>query len=124
LLLAVSPAGAEEPSATMTCERAAAPGRVKCTVEARAPATKSIAWADVILVELPDFVTALKGRLGPADVTGRDPTMQSWAYGLVAKKVGTGEARANVRLLVCERVEKPRCVPVALEVKAIVHVGP
>jgi hypothetical protein len=124
LLMAATPAGADEPTATMTCERASAPGRIKCSVEAHVPAARTIAWADVALVELPDFVTALKGRLGPADVTAHDPAMHAWAYGLVAKKVGDGQARATVRLLVCERADKPRCVPIAVEVKATVHVGP
>jgi hypothetical protein len=124
LLLVAGPVRAEEPSATMTCERVNAPGRIKCAVEARVPAARTIAWADVVLIELPEFVTALKGRLGPSDVTAREPAMQAWAYGVVAKKVGEGRARANVRLLVCERVDKPRCVPVALEVQATVRAGP
>ncbi|HVJ88782.1 MAG TPA: hypothetical protein VM580_03195, partial [Labilithrix sp.] len=62
-------ARADEPAvvATMRCERAAGPGRVKCAVEARATGGRSIAWADVALIGLPDFTSALKGRIGPAD---------------------------------------------------------
>jgi len=109
----------------MTCDRASAPGRVRCAVEARVPASRTIAWADVVLVDLPDFVTALKGRLGPGDVTTREPTSEAWAYGLVAKKTGRGEVRARVRLLVCEAGDAaaPRCVPVTIDVGAVVLVG-
>jgi hypothetical protein len=121
------PAEAVERSVTavMACDRVVEPGRVKCTVEASVPANRTIAWADVVLVDLPDFATALKGRVGPGDVVLREPSTQRWAFGLVAKRTGEGEARANVRLLVCEAgdASAPRCLPALVEVRGRVRVG-
>jgi hypothetical protein len=127
-------ARAEEARATavMQCERAAEPGRVRCSVEVRTTAPRSIGWADVALVELPDFAAALKGRIGPGDTTARDPTSQKWAFGLVARKAGQGEARARVRVVVCEaagppadagRAPEARCLPMTIDVRASLHVG-
>ena len=122
-------ARAEEPkvSATMQCDRAAEPGRVKCSVEARVDGARSIAWADVALVDLPEFTSALKGRIGPADATSRDPSVHRWACGRVAKKAGEGQAKVRVRAVVCEPATSdagaPRCAPTTLEVRATVHVG-
>lgn len=142
--LAAPRAGAEGPAsspplvATMQCERVAEPGRVKCSIEAKLPpvdaggggaaTTRSIAWADVALIELPDFTAALKGRIGSADATARDANRQTWAFGLVARKAGEGEAKARVRAVVCEastspNARAPRCTPVTVDVKALVHVG-
>ncbi len=125
-----APVHAEEPklTAAMQCERAAEPGRVRCSVEARSTSDRSISWADVALVDLPDFTTALKGRIGPADATLKEATAQKWAFGLVAKKAGQGEARARVRALLCASTASgdaaaPRCAPVTVDVKATITVG-
>jgi hypothetical protein len=134
-VLAGSPeARAEEARATavMLCERAAEPGRVRCSVEVRTTAPRSIGWADVALVELPEFAAALKGRIGPGDTTARSPTSQTWAFGLVARKTGQGDARARVRVVVCEAAASPadagsapapRCLPTTIDVRASLHVG-
>jgi hypothetical protein len=68
----------------------------------------------------------LKGRIGPGDAVSREPGTQRWAYGLVAKKRGSGEARARVRAVVCEPVPDggaPKCTPITADVRAIVQVG-
>jgi len=109
-------------TATMQCERAAEPGRVKCSIELHAAAGRTIAWADVAILELPEFASALKGRIGAADATIREPTTQKWAFGLVAKKTGQGEAKARVRSVVCE-TGTARCTSTTVEVKAVVQVG-
>lgn len=122
-------ARAEEPApldAKMQCERASEPGRVRCSVEVRAPASRSIAWADVAILQLPDFASALKGRIGPADATARDPASVKWAFGLVARRAGQGEARARVRVVLCEPSAsggEPRCAPQSIEVRATLVVG-
>lgn len=114
-------------TATMSCERAVDPGRVRCSVEARATGGRSIAWADVTLVELPEFLAALRGRIGPADAIAREDSGQKWAFGLVARKHGHGEARARVRAVICEPASgdagPSRCMPTTIEVRADVHVG-
>ena len=130
-LLVVAPASAEpnaEPAevlkATLQCDRAPEPGRVRCTVEARTAPTRTLQWADVVLVELPDFTQALKGRLAPSDSIARDPTSERWAFGLVAKKSGEGDAKVRVRAVVCEGDPKrDRCTPITVDASATVHVG-
>ena len=110
--------------ATMACERATEPGRVRCSAEVRAGGGRTIAWSDVTLLQLPEFVSALKGRVGQADATARDASSTKWAFGLVARRAGQGEARARVRVVVCEAGTGPqRCAPHTTEVRAMVNVG-
>lgn len=129
-------ARAEEPlppvTATMACEPVAQPGRVKCTAEVRVAGGRTLAWTDLVLVELPELAGALKGRIGPADATAHDATSTTWAFGLVAKKAGQGEARARVRAVVCEPAPAapgdagapaPRCTSSAVDVRAALRVG-
>lgn len=121
--LDAAPAAADESlplSVTLQCDRAPEPGRVRCTVEARAAAGRTLQWADVVLVELPELAQALKGRLGPADSIARDATSERWAFGFVAKKAGEGEAKVRVRAVVCEG---ERCASVSVDAKAVVKVG-
>lgn len=105
-------------TASMQCDRAVEPGRVRCTVEARSTAT--LQWADVVLIEMPPFAEALKGRLAPADSIARDATSERWAFGLIAKKTGDGEVKAKVRAVLCKG---DRCSPVEIAVSTSVHVG-
>src|ERR1700761_6433344 len=50
--------GGGDVSATMTCERAASGGRVRCDVEARAAQGASISWGDVAVLQVPAFAAA------------------------------------------------------------------
>ena len=121
-----APASAQEPAplqASMACDRAAEPGRVKCSIEAKVDATRTIAWGDVAILQLPEFATALKGRIGASDATARDPTSTKWAFGLVAKKAGQGEARARVRVVACDAAQPTKCAPLTIEVRAMLSVG-
>src|SRR5262245_56580327 len=97
-----SVASAEPPKASATCERAAGPGRARC--EAELVATGSVVrWADVQIVETPAFVTALKGRIGPADTTLREKDRWRFSFGLVARARGSGDVRLQFRAVVCEK---------------------
>lgn len=121
--LATLPAYADDApplTASLQCDRASEPGRVRCTVEARVAPNRSLQWADVVLVELPDFTQALKGRLAPSDRLARDATSERWAFGLVAKKPGEGEAKVRVRAVVCEG---DRCASITIDAKTTVKVG-
>jgi hypothetical protein len=123
--------------ATMQCDRASEPGRVRCTVDVRIEGGRTIAWADVEILALPDFASALKGRIGPQDALSRDATSTKWAFALVARRAGQGEARARVRAVACEApravpsaapsasasAPTPRCAPTTIEVRAQVTVG-
>jgi hypothetical protein len=115
-------------AASMQCERGSQAGRVRCSVEARAEPGLSIAWADVVLVGLPEFASALKGRVSNQDATAREPGRFQWAFGLVAKKTGQGSVRARVRAVLCPEVEAPapatsRCVPIVADVETTLSVG-
>jgi hypothetical protein len=114
-LYAAADAGAGQ--ATMTCERVAAPGRVRCEVSAHVEAGETISWGDVVLVQLPPFAEALRGRIGPGDATVKEPSMWRWALALVARGKGRGEVQGRVRLVVCrDETCLPRELPVAGQV--------
>lgn len=110
-------------TATMQCEHVMEPGRVRCTVDARVPVGRTLAWADVAVLALPDFATALKGRIGHEDATAREPQRYAWAFALVARRAGQGEVRARVRAVVCGAEAGADCAPVTLDVRAPVMVG-
>jgi hypothetical protein len=135
-VLALTPAVASadappEAQASMQCDRASEAGRVRCTVEARVTGQRTITWADVEILSLPDFASALKGRIGPQDALSRDAVSAKWALGLVARRAGQGEVRGRVRVVLCDPVRpgappnEPRahCAPLVVEVQAQVTVG-
>lgn len=109
--------------ATMECESGARAGRVRCSVDLRAEGGVTVGWADVVIVAVPEFATALKGRLGPKDTTTRDPTRAAWAFALIARRGGEGEIRARVRVAVCDAGEPSRCAPVEVTVRTTLTVG-
>lgn len=125
LLFAPSDAAADAPevTSTMQCDRATEPGRVRCTVEARSTSARVISWADVEILSLPDFASALKGRIGRDDAISRDPQSTRWALGLVARRAGQGEVKARVRVVACETAHPTRCAPLTLDVRAQISVG-
>jgi hypothetical protein len=126
ILLAPAPASAEEQPAvraTMQCERALEPGRVRCSVEAHVVEGRSLAWADVVIVSLPELAAALKGRIAREDAVAREASSAKWAFGLVAKRAGQGEVRARVRAVTCEGFTGQRCVPTVVDVHTIISVG-
>ncbi len=132
LPVAKDASAAESPlQASMQCERASEPGRVRCTVEVRAPFGRSITWADVVILSLPDFASSLRGRIGPADTLSQDASMIRWALGLVARRKGQGDVRARVRLVVCDAAPEGalsaerqiRCAPVVVPLSASLSVG-
>jgi hypothetical protein len=105
--------------ATMTCERAATPGRVRCEVEARVGPGESIAWGDVVLIRMPPFATALRGRIGPHDASVREAALWRWAFAVVARENGSGEIEGRVRVVVCrDQTCATRVIPVIGRVAA------
>ncbi len=120
-----------EVHASMQCDRVSEPGRVRCAVDVRLDGGRAIAWADVEILALPDFASALKGRIGPQDALARDATTTKWALGLVARRAGVGEARARVRVVACDAARpgappnepRTKCTPLVVEVKASLQVG-
>jgi hypothetical protein len=106
--------------ATLTCDRAEAPGRVRCEVEARVEAGEAIDWGDVVIVKTPPFAAALRGRIGPHDATTREAGVWRWALALVAREKGSGDVEGRVRLVVCR---DGKCAPRDVDVKGRVVVG-
>lgn len=105
--------------ATMTCERAATPGRVRCEVEARVASGESIVWGDVVLIRMPPFATALRGRIGPHDAAVREAALWRWAFAVVARENGSGEIEGRVRVVVCRgQTCATRIIPVIGRVAA------
>lgn len=118
LLAGLGDAGA--PTAKMTCERLAQPGRLRCEVEARVEPGAQIRWGDVAVTSVPGFVTPLRGRVGAREATVREDEVWRWAFALVARERGAGDATARVRVVVCR---DERCAPHTVDVSARVQVG-
>jgi hypothetical protein len=88
--------------ASLACDRADGPGRVRCEVEARVAPGQSISWGDVVLLKTPPFTLVLRGRIGPHDATVQEPEVWRWAFALAARDKGTGTVDARVRMVVCQ----------------------
>lgn len=106
--------------ASMACDHADQPGRVRCEVEARVPPGQTIAWGDVVLLKVPPFVTVLRGRISPHDATARDPDIWRWALALVARERGQGDVEGKVRVVICQ---DGKCAPHEVPVGAHLVVG-
>ncbi len=107
--------------ASLTCDRADGPGRVRCEVEARVSAGQSISWGDVILLQAPAFTLVLRGRIGPHDATVQEAEVWRWAFALAARQKGSGMVDARVRMVICEG---KTCSPLEVPVSGKIVVGP
>jgi hypothetical protein len=87
--------------ATLVCEPIAAPGRLRCDVEARGH-TGAIRWADVEVVQVAKFIVPLRGRAGPHEAATREDDFWRWSLGLVARARDAGDIAVRVRAVVCE----------------------
>lgn len=106
----------ETVSASATCDKVMGPGRVRCAAELRPGAGETVRWADLQIVETPAFVSALKGRVGPADAT-REPAKWRFSFGLVARARGSADVTLRVRAVVCRgEVCRPEVLPVLAKV--------
>lgn len=101
---------------TLRCPERAAPGRVRCDVDATPPAGSTFGWADLIV--LPGSIPPLRGRSSPADGEVQ-PARASFAFALLAKDRGPQKVKIAVRAVVCapagchaERVEREAAVVV------------
>jgi hypothetical protein len=87
--------------ASVTCDQPAAPGRLRCDVEARGR-QGTVNWADVQIVAAPPFITPLRGRAGPHEATTREPDLWRFSLGLVARDRGEGDVTFRVRAVLCD----------------------
>jgi hypothetical protein len=122
LLFGGEPAPAAGVTASLTCARAAEPGRVRCEIEARPPAGSVLRSADVVVTRVPPFALALRGRLGPLDAGAREDAVWRWPIAFAAKGRGEGEVAVRVRAVACTAPDA--CAPYEAEAKAPFVVGP
>jgi hypothetical protein len=87
--------------ATVVCDQPAAPGRLRCDVEARGKGV-TFQWADVEVVRSPAFIAPLRGRVGPRDATTREADLWRWSLGLAARDRGEGDVAVRVRAVLCD----------------------
>jgi hypothetical protein len=106
--------------ASLTCEPLAAPGRLRCDVEARAR-DATLRWADVQVVRVPEFIAPLRGRSGPDEAAAREEDRWRWSLGLIARTREAGDVSVRVRAVVCVR---DVCTPEVAVAVAHVTVGP
>jgi hypothetical protein len=106
--------------ATLICGPVAAPGRVRCHVDAEVGPGEAIAWGDVVLVSTPEFISVLRGRIGPHEATTHLPASWRWEFALVARGKGVGEVEGRARLVVCR---DGTCLPREVPAKGRIVVG-
>jgi hypothetical protein len=105
--------------ASILCEAPPAPGRFRCDVEVRV-SSATLAWADVAVVKVDDFILPLRGRVGPRDASAHDADIYRWSLGFVAKGRGSGDVTVRVRAVVCHG---SACGTVETDVSGRVVVG-
>jgi hypothetical protein len=105
--------------ATLVCDQPAAPGRLRCDVEARGH-KGALRWADVEIVNVAGFIAPLRGRAGPREAATREEDLWRWSLGLVARDRGDGDVKVRVRAVVCEGED---CAPEVASAVAHVTVG-
>jgi hypothetical protein len=127
-VLAASAASAEPApaEARLECRRVAGPGRVLCEVEVEVSRGR-LAWADVLVVQSPDFARPLRSRVGPLSAAGGTSRRVRLPIALAATRIGRGELGVIVRRVRC--VERDRgtgelCTSARLALGATVEVGP
>jgi len=87
--------------ATLVCDPPAAPGRLRCDVEARGH-RGALRWADVEIVRAAPFIAPLRGRAGPREAATHEDDLWRWSLGLVARDHGEGDVTVRVRAVVCD----------------------
>jgi hypothetical protein len=107
-------------TATASCEKIDAPGRLRCDVEVHPAAGRDMRWSDVEVVSAAPFLLPLKGRIGPGDATAKDRDVWRFAFALVAREKGQGDVTLRARAVTC--VEH-RCAPATVDLVAHVVVG-
>ena len=124
LAVAASPSRGQQgdaEGASLVCDRAADIGRVRCEVEARVEPGATISWGDVVLVRVPPFAAALRGRIGSHEASVHEARTWRWTFALVARAKGSGALEGRVRIVVCRETG---CAPREIEVSGKLDVGP
>jgi hypothetical protein len=126
--LIVAPALAADdrpaPVAALGCEPRPSKGRVVCVLEIEAPSGRLV-WADLLVVETPDFARPLRSRVGFLDATSRTEQRVRLSVAFLALREGEGRVAVRARSVVCQPNETGElCLPHAKQAEASLVVGP
>ena len=126
LALPEAPAHAEPDmalSSRLQCQRRPTPGRVVCEAELEVD-TGVLAWADVLVLEAPEFAPPLRSRVGSGGLFMKSPRRQRLQLALAATAEGVGILKVRARVVHCPTADKRNCQPMVKEAEASVVVGP
>jgi hypothetical protein len=121
-----APAGSAEPelSIVLACRRESGPGRVLCEAEIESREGR-LTWADVVVLEAPEFAKALRVRIGPLEATAKSERRLRLPLALLAVKNGKGVLVVRARAVVCKVSGSTQsCLPKEGVARTEVEVGP
>ncbi len=124
--LGAARARADEPpfQATLTCQPAAGPGRILCTLGARAAQGKLV-WSDALVVHAPAFARPLRSRFVAQLDSAAAARGASARLALVASAAGEGKLELLARGVVCQEGPSGEwCAPVQAPVSVEIRVLP
>ena len=119
-------AGSAEPelSIVLACRRESGPGRVLCEAEVEATEGR-LSWADVVVLEAPEFAKALRVRIGPLEATAKSERRLRLPLALLAARNGKGVLVVRARAVVCRASGSGQsCLPREGVARTEVEVGP
>jgi hypothetical protein len=108
--------------ANLACRREVSPGRVQCELEVTT-ASGRLAWADAVVVSVPEFAKPLRSRVGPEQALRRSERTTTLPLALAATRSGRGELRVEARAVVCATRSNADCTPFTRVAAAEVEVG-
>jgi hypothetical protein len=108
--------------ASLSCRREVSPGRVQCELEVAAQSGR-LAWADAVVVSVPEFAKPLRSRVGPEQALRRSERATTLPLALAATRSGRGELRVEARAVVCATRSNDACTPLTRVAAAEVEVG-
>jgi hypothetical protein len=122
-LPAADPGGTPRLDVSASCERKATKGRVLCDVEFEVPDGR-IAWADVVVVQAPQFAKPLRSRVGVVDARSRTDRRIHIPVAFIAKDQGRGTVAFKGRAVVCSPAStRETCSPATHDVTVELRVG-
>jgi hypothetical protein len=123
LLGAGAPPAAPRLDVAASCEHKPSKGRVLCDVEFEVPDGR-IAWADVIVVQVPPFAKPLRNRVGMLDARSRTDKRIHIPVAFIARDQGHGTVALRGRAVICgPGPAREACAPVAHDLSVELKVG-
>jgi hypothetical protein len=116
-------AAAPEASVRLSCQRRPTPGRVLCELELEL-SSGGLRWADVLVVDAPEFARPLRSRVGPNGLFMKTERRQRLQLALAATGVGRGLLKVRARAVYCADASGRDCRALVREAQAPVAVGP